>query len=652
MQARTLCAAAILWLTTLTVIPAGAAEPGDDSLVGTTANLEFHSDFWMNLHHVLYAAAWDRRPEKGVARAAGESVGFETALSQDEQRAWDTAVDVYARDVAPKDLLFDYQLTDVKIALGEANEDLAGVALPAALKTALTTAAPIYRAHAWTSDDRANRAWAAEARQHVEELAPEVTRALAARFGTVWPTSPVRVDAVRVGIRQGAYTTIGPPDWIVISTSDPNNQAWAQAEVAFHETSHLLIHPVEQALYVAGRDLHVAVPRVLWHVVLFYTVGEVTREALSRRGVAYEPYLYKTGLFDRAWPTYRPAIESVLPDFVAGKATREDMARALVRAAADADKSAAAAAPKLPNRGEALVAASGTFSFYSDVRTNLHAFLVWNARSPEPIEPKPECLAGLPPGQRAAYEHAHDYYAKAFANGAGELVLLSMRWRLAKYGEINLANPAQIAATVAELEHATPAYEACWWPEHDARNRRWVANLLPRLEANESALRARLAELYGRELARALPVDVVGYANADGAGAVVNPHLLFVSSAARANQGNSSLEMLFQSASHTLFGQRTPGSLWTALQQAAGAAGKPLPQGFSDLLELFTTGKGVQARLAEQGVRDYVPHVYIKGFFERSPPAYREVLERAWQPYVDGRASMDAAVKQLVEALP
>jgi hypothetical protein len=47
-----------------------------------------------------------------------------------------------------------------------------------------------------------------------------------------------------------------------------------------------------------------------------------------------------------------------------------------------------------------------------------------------------------------------------------------------------------------------------------------------------------------------------------------------------------------------------------------------------------------------------VPHVYIKGFFERSPPAYREVLERAWQPYVDGRASMDAAVKQLVEALP
>jgi hypothetical protein len=116
-----------------------------------------------------------------------------------------------------------------------------------------------------------------------------------------------------------------------------NNQGWAQAEILFHETSHLLIHPVEQALYVAGRDLHRSVPRVLWHVVLFFTAGELTKQVLARRDVAYEPYLYKTGLFDRAWPTYRPAIETVLPDFVAGKKTREDMAHALVRALPDGD---------------------------------------------------------------------------------------------------------------------------------------------------------------------------------------------------------------------------------------------------------------------------------------------------------------------------
>jgi hypothetical protein len=188
-----------------------------------------------------------RRPEKGLARAAGESVGFETSLSPDEQRIWDGAVAVYVRDVASKDLLFDRHMTALKVALGTAGDDLPSPApgLPAAVRSALVAAAPIYRAHAWAADDRAD--------------------------------------------------------------------------------------PVDQALDAASRDLHVAVPRSLWHVVLFYTAGALTKQALAHRGVTYEPYLYKTGLFDRAWPMYRPAIEAVLPDFIAGKRTREDMAHALVR---------------------------------------------------------------------------------------------------------------------------------------------------------------------------------------------------------------------------------------------------------------------------------------------------------------------------------
>jgi hypothetical protein len=338
MNARAFAAAAILCTATVTPTSGSAANRPDESLVGTAANLELHSHFWLNLHHVLYAAGWDRRSEQGPARAAGRSVGFSTPLTPDEQRAWDAAVDVCARDVASKSLLFDYTLTGVKIALGEAGDRLPDTrALPAPLKEALESAAPIYRAHAWAADDRANRAWINEAQRHVEQLASEVTPRLAARFGTVWPTAPVRVDAVRVGSREGAYTSIGPPDWIVVSTSDPNNQGWAQAEILFHETSHLLIHPVEQALYAAGRDLDTEVPGVLWHVVLFYTAGDLTRQALAARDVEYEPYLYKTGLFDRAWPMYRAAIESTLPDFVAGRTTREQMAHALVRALSGAE---------------------------------------------------------------------------------------------------------------------------------------------------------------------------------------------------------------------------------------------------------------------------------------------------------------------------
>ncbi len=337
MNTRTFSAAAILCMTMVTATPSVAQQHGDESTVGTTANLEFHSDFWLNLHHLLYEAASDRRSDAGAARAAG----FRTSLSPEEQRIWDGAVDIYVRDVASKDLLFDFQMTAMKVALGEAGQDLADAArtLPAPIKNALETAAPLYRAHTWAADDRGNRAWIAEARRQLEELAPDVSPRLASLYGTVWPTTPVRVDAVRVAISKGAYTSDGPPDWIVVSTSDPDIQGWAQAETLFHETSHLLIHPVEQALYVAARDLHVPLPRALWHVVLFYTAGALTKQALAQRDVAYEPYLYKTGLFDRAWPMYRPAIEAVLPNFVSGKDTREEMAHALMRKIGDAEAS-------------------------------------------------------------------------------------------------------------------------------------------------------------------------------------------------------------------------------------------------------------------------------------------------------------------------
>jgi hypothetical protein len=227
-----------------------------------------------------------------------------------------------------------------------------------------------------------------------------------------------------------------------------------------------------------------------------------------------------------------------------------------------------------------------------------------------------------------------------------------MRWRLAKLGDVSLTDPAQIAATLAELAPATPAYEACWWKEHDERNRRWIASLMPLLAANEEALRARLAELYGQPLARSLPVDVVGYTSVDGGNAVLNPHQLLISSARSWNGGNTALETLFREASQTIFSQRAPGPLWQALQNASTSAGKPVPQDFPSVLLLFTTGKAVQARLTDQGVSDYRPYVYRDGLFEWPSPAYRELLERAWQPYVDGGAPMADAAARAVEALP
>lgn len=307
-------------------------------------------------------------------------------------------------------------------------------------------------------------------------------------------------------------------------------------------------------------------------------------------------------------------------------------------------------ADSLPDRGGALVAASHTFAFYSDAVTNLHDFLLWNAQSNGPVEPAPNCLAALPLEQRAAFEHALAHY-KAFATPAGNRLLIALRYRLAGFGDFGIAEPAAIDASLAQLSLATPAYQRCWWPAHDARNRRWIEALKPLLAAHEDALSDRLSELYGETLNRPFPVDVVSYGSISGADSVVDPDHLLVSSIAPANSGYAALEIAFHEASHTVFGPRLNGRLWTELEAAAQSKGAPLGRNFWHALLFYTTGGAVRARLAEQGV-DYEQYVYAQGLFERTWPRYREPLERLWQPYVDGRMPMPEAVRQLVEALP
>ncbi len=129
-------------------------------------------------------------------------------------------------------------------------------------------------------------------------------------YETPWFTQPVRVDVVRVTSREGAFTSIDPPPaYITIASGNPNMTGWMAAEVLFHEASHALVMPLIQAFGVQLKAQG-KTSRDLWHVALFYLTGEVVRQTLEARNIRYEPYLYKTGLFDRAWPQYKVAIET------------------------------------------------------------------------------------------------------------------------------------------------------------------------------------------------------------------------------------------------------------------------------------------------------------------------------------------------------
>src|SRR5687768_3127424 len=93
--------ACLVCVLTLCAVRPSAAEP-----VVVVAQLEFHSAFWINLHHLLYGAAWERRPDDGRRRNIPDMPApLPSTLSGEERAAWESAVDYYDRTLASRDLL-------------------------------------------------------------------------------------------------------------------------------------------------------------------------------------------------------------------------------------------------------------------------------------------------------------------------------------------------------------------------------------------------------------------------------------------------------------------------------------------------------------------------------------------------------------------
>lgn len=316
----------------------GLIAQGSKELVRTQPPFAVHSAFWPNLHHVLWAEAWARRPPSEESAAGALPEPLVTAhLTADERRAWDAAVSYYDEEIADLHPLFE--MRSIRKAMIAAGTDISATGLEPAHHEVLLRAAPVYRKHWWPAHDSANRTWVVDSLSKVAELTPDVPERLARLYGVPWFTSAVRVDVVRVANREGAFTSIDPaPAHITISSSAPNGQQWSAAEILFHESSHALVFPLMDA-FAAELRTQRKVSRQLWHVALFYLTGEVVRQALAERRIAYEPYLYNTGLFDRAWPELRAPIESHWKPYVNGEVPRDAAIRNVVSAIEGADMS-------------------------------------------------------------------------------------------------------------------------------------------------------------------------------------------------------------------------------------------------------------------------------------------------------------------------
>jgi hypothetical protein len=343
---------------------------------------EFHSSFWMNLHHFLYQQARLREQASNPApppgksapnglaaqatpmpeapgqtenreskTARGDSGGREpvaaAVLTPAEQQAWTAALNYYAGDLAGRDLLFNGDMANIKNRLAEleACEDLSGrrdpncdSGLRRELVVALERAAPVYRARWWPTHDRLNRSWTAGVAPLVRQFGGELARQLSDTYQADWPTGKIRVDAVAYAGSFGAYTTLEPVR-VTLSSADARNQGPAALEVLFHEASHALAGAVRDAIARECRMRGKPIPRDLWHALLFYTTGEMVRRALTPRDTsaargagAYTPYAYRFGLYSRGWSTYQRVLERYWQPYLDGKVAFDTAVARLVSA--------------------------------------------------------------------------------------------------------------------------------------------------------------------------------------------------------------------------------------------------------------------------------------------------------------------------------
>ena len=333
------------------------------SVFGPLPVFEFHSGFWVNLHHFLYYQARARDAAKntpaGATRNSGPALktgsNVRAQLTPIEQKSWDAALAYYSSEYAHKDMQVNIDLILLKNQLGDFEDcdELTGkkkracdAGLPGGIGPLLESVAAIYRAYWWADHDRANRRWVARAAPLVREQGVGLSERLADVYQTKWPGTKIRVEVVAAANQSGAYTTLDPLR-VTIASTDTRNQGSAALEVLFHEASHGIAEPVEAAISRECKQRNKAIPRDLWHALIVYTTAEVLRPVVQDAGTESAegdlpsapkvkpdsvPYVLQETLSQRGWEQYHLMLVLYWQPYLEGKVSFENAIAHLVSA--------------------------------------------------------------------------------------------------------------------------------------------------------------------------------------------------------------------------------------------------------------------------------------------------------------------------------
>jgi hypothetical protein len=280
----------------------------------------FRIGFWNNLHHFLYVLgrARNKAPDaqrEAVVKAPADIEGL-AARSEAERAAWDQAVAFYAAGPSTKDAVFDSNLVDQTrlVAASRESADLSDPGLDPGLAAALKKAAPVYRAVWWPRHLRANTARRDEVQALVTRYGEAMVKRLTSLYGTTWPAEPRLIDIAAYANWAGAYSTDG--GLIVIGSMDDYGGSLA-LESVLHESSHQWDEEIQRRLAAIGAREGRPVPNLLSHAMIFYTTGEIVKEAIP----GHVPLGEKAGVWNRGLRPMKPLLERYWLPYMRGTTT-------------------------------------------------------------------------------------------------------------------------------------------------------------------------------------------------------------------------------------------------------------------------------------------------------------------------------------------
>lgn len=281
---------------------------------------EFHSHFWLNLHHFLYNKA-DVLEEKTIAEIFDSTKWNQ--LSSSEKTALESALIYYQNHLVVEDLRTGDYLYAFKVWVIQQSDNQP---LPAEFErkdhpAILNNTADIYRKHWWDSHNNAHKEALDANLALIKKLEIPAKERLTQLVKAEWQSDKIRVDICSYVKQDRPFTTTNPTH-IVMNVGQNTKPAGNWFELLIHEASHHFIFPnvgfIGETINQAADELEKQRPRNLWHGYLFYFTGHICQALLIEEGIAdYETYMLRRNVFH--W--FAPLLNKHLPAYIEGEQT-------------------------------------------------------------------------------------------------------------------------------------------------------------------------------------------------------------------------------------------------------------------------------------------------------------------------------------------